>query len=108
MTSMWSQQGRMFRDVAGQRADLEFIRPCCDHIEVIQVNRVARVSDDRAYVAGQEIFAAADAKHKRTSTSCADHEIRHVSVNQSDAIRADHLPERRANSFKQPGSFPGD
>src|SRR5947209_17402243 len=37
---------RMLRDVAGQRTDLEFIRPGCDHVEVIQINRVARVSDE--------------------------------------------------------------
>ena len=99
---------RMLRDVAGQRTDLEFIRPGCDHVEVIQINRVARVSDDGAYIAGQKILAVADAKHERTSTPCADHEIRHVSVNQSDAVRANHLPKRRANSFKKPGFFPGD
>ena len=90
----------MLRAVSGERSDLEFVRPHRDDIEVVQVNRVASVSDNRAHIAGQKIFVVADTEHERTSTSRADHEIRHIGMNQRDAICADHLSKRRANSIK--------
>src|SRR5262249_22943117 len=96
---------RMLGDVPSKRTDFKFIRSGRDNIEVIQVNRVARVSDNRAHITGQKIFAVAYTEHERTSTTCADYEIRHISVNQSDAVRADHLPKRRANSIKKAGLF---
>ena len=95
------------RAVPGKRRDLEFVSPRRDYIEIVQVNCVAGVSDDCAHVAGQEIFAVTHAEHKRASTPRADHEIRDIGMDQSNAIRADHLAKRRANGGKQARFFSG-
>src|SRR5438132_13319545 len=97
----------MLGDVSGKRTDLELVRPRSHQIEVVQINCVPCVSDNRADVTGQKIFAVADAKHQRTSAARADHEIRHIRMNQRDAICAYDLPKRRSNSLKQPPPFPG-
>ena len=96
---------RMLGAVPRKRRDLEFVSPCRDYIEIVQVNCVAGVSDDCANVAGQEIFAVTYAKHKRASPPRADHEIRDIGMDQSNAIRADHLAKRRANGCKQARFF---
>ena len=76
---------------AGDRADLEFVALDRDDIEVVQVNRLARVSDDRADVAGEEIFVFANSEDERTATARADDEVRDVLMDERDAIRADDL-----------------
>ena len=62
----------MLAAVACERADLELVSPDRDDIEVVQINGIAGVGDDRAHVAGQEIFVLADAEHERASASRAD------------------------------------
>ncbi len=57
---------------AGERADLEFVRLERDDVEVVQINRVARVGDDRADIAGEKILVFANAEHERTATARAD------------------------------------
>src|SRR5262249_55213306 len=54
---------RMLSDIACKRTDFELIRSSRDDIEVVQINSIARVSDDRAYIAGQKHFAVADSEY---------------------------------------------
>ncbi len=82
---------------AGDRADLEFVALDRDDIEVVQINRVARVGDDRADVAGEEILVLANSEHERTAAARADDEIRNVLMDERDAISADDLLQRRAH-----------
>ena len=65
-----------------------------DDIEIVKVNCVAGVSDDRAHVAGEKIFILADAEHERAAAPRADDEIWDVGMNQRDAVGADDLLER--------------
>src|SRR5205823_11530399 len=97
----------MLGAVSGKRSDLELLRPRCHHIEVVQVNSVAGVSDNCAHIAGQKIFAVANPEHEGTSTASADHEIWHISMDQRDTVCADHLSKRRTNSVKKAGLFSG-
>ena len=87
---------------AGERADLEFLPLDRDDIEVVQVNRVARVGDDRADVAGEEVFLFADAEHERAAASRADDEIRDVLVHERDAVGADDLLQRGTDGDDEP------
>ncbi len=82
---------------AGDRADLEFVALDRDDIEVVQVNRVARVSDDRADVAGEKIFVFANTEDERAAAARADDEVRNVLMDERDAISADDLLQRRAH-----------
>ena len=59
-----------------ERADVEIVAVDRDEIEVIQVNNVARVSDNRAHVAGEKIFVFADAENERAAAPRADDKIR--------------------------------
>ena len=63
---------------AGQRADLEFVALDRDEVEVVQVNRVAGVGDDRAHVAGEKIFVLADSEDERAAAPRADDEIGNI------------------------------
>src|SRR4030088_530416 len=74
-----------------ERADLELIALNRDHIEIVQVNGVAGVSDNGADIAGQKIFLFADAEHERTTAARSDHETGNVRMNQSDAVSANDL-----------------
>src|SRR5438046_2033410 len=87
----------MIATFSGERSDLEFVLFQRDHIEVIQVNSVAGVSDDCAHIARQKIFAFANPEDERASSSRADHKIRNIRVDQGNAICADHLLKRGAN-----------
>ena len=51
--------------VTRNRADLEPIRRHRDDVEVVQVNCVARVGDDGADVAREEVFVFANSEHER-------------------------------------------
>ena len=68
----------MIATFSGQRADLEFVSLYRDNIEVIQVNGVARVSDNRAHITCQKILFLANAEDERAAATSADHEVRHV------------------------------
>ena len=69
---------RVVAALAGERADLEFVALDRDEIEVVQVNRVARVGDDRAHIAGEKIFVLADAEDERAAAPRADDEIGNI------------------------------
>ena len=86
---------------AGERADLEFVALDRDEIEVVQVNGVARVGDDRADIAGEKIFVLADAEDERAAAPGADDEIGNVAVDERDAVGADDLLQRRANGVDE-------
>ena len=88
--------------LAGDRADLEFVALDGDDVEVVEVNRIARVGDDGADVAGQKIFLFADAEDERTSAASPDDEIWNVAMNQRDAVCSDDLAQGRAHRIDQP------
>ena len=94
--------------LARQRADLELVAFDCHHVEVVQVNRVARIGDDRAHIAGQKIFVFANSENERAAASRANDEIGDVSVNNRDAVGADDLFQGRAHGIDQTrlGIFP--
>src|SRR5207237_10466486 len=79
--------------LARDRADLEFIARDRDNIEIVKVNCVASVSDDRAYVAGKKILILTDAEHEGRTAARTNHELFDVGVNERDAVGADHLLE---------------
>src|SRR5256885_3545314 len=87
----------MIATFSGERSDLEFVLLQLDHIEVIQVNSVAGVSNDCAHIAGQKIFAFTNPENQRASSSRTDHKIRNIRVDEGNAICADHLLKRGAN-----------
>ncbi len=87
--------------LAGDRTDFELAALDGHHVEIVQVNGVARVGDDCAHVAGQKIFVFAHAEHERTATARADDKIRNVGVNQRDSVSADHLLQRRSHGVDQ-------
>ena len=87
--------------LARERADLEFVALDRDEIEIVQVNGVARVGDDRAHVAGKKIFILPHAENERTAAPRADDEIGNIRVNERDAVSADDLLQRGAERFHQ-------
>ena len=91
---------------AGQRTDLEFIALDRDEVEIVQVNRVAGVGDDRAHIAGQKIFVLADSEDEWAATPRADDEIGNIRMDQRDAVCADGLLQSRAQCFHQQGLVP--
>ena len=92
--------------LAGERADLEFVALDRDEIEIIQVNGVAGVGDDRAHVTGEKIFVLPDAEHERAAAPRADDEIGNVGVDQRDAVGADDLLQRSAQRFHEQRFMP--
>ena len=86
---------------ARHRADLEPVSLHRDDIEVVQVNGVARVGDDRAHIAREEILLLAHAEDERTAAPRADDEIRDVAMDERDAVSADHLLQRRPHGRHQ-------
>src|SRR5437763_12343767 len=87
--------------LARDRADFEFIARDRDDIEIVKINGVASVSDDRAYVAGEKILILTDAEHEGRTAARTNHELFDVGVNERDAVRADHLLEGGASGVDQ-------
>src|SRR5438034_11311164 len=87
--------------LARDRADLEFIARDRDNIEIVKVNCVASVSDDRAYVAGKKILILTDAEHEGRTAARTNHELFDVGVNERDAVGADHLFKRGTRGIDQ-------
>src|SRR5437899_4212049 len=78
-------------DLAGDRTDLERVAGNRNDIEIVKINGIASVRDDRADIAGEKIFIFANAEHERRAATGTNHEILDVGMNQSDAVSADHL-----------------
>ncbi|MEY2601709.1 MAG: hypothetical protein QOJ36_1028, partial [Verrucomicrobiota bacterium] len=83
------------------RADVEILAVECNQIEIIQVNDVAGMSDNRAHVAGEKVFVFADSENERTPPPRANNEVWDIAMNDSDAIRSDDLLERRPRGVDQ-------
>ena len=96
----------MVAPLAGQRTDLEFVALDRDQVEVVQVNRVAGVGDDRAHVAREKIFILPDAEHERAATPRADDEIGNIGMHDRDAVSADDLLQGRPERFDKEGFVP--
>src|SRR5438445_1558281 len=77
--------------LARDRADLEFIARDRDNIEIVKINCVAGVSDNRAHVAGEKILILTDAEHERRTATRTNHELFDVGVNERDAVGAEYL-----------------
>ena len=74
-----------------ERHDFKLVAFKRDKIEIVQVDCVAGVSDDRTHVARQKIFVFANTEHERTPATRADNEIGNVCVHDGDAVCADNL-----------------
>src|SRR5438105_12888212 len=88
--------------VASDRADLEGVPRNGDDIKIVQINGIARVSHDCADVTGEEILILAHAENQRRTAAGSDKEIFDISVNEGDAVGADHLFQRCAGRVHQP------
>src|SRR5256885_134502 len=83
-------------DLARERADLECVARDGDNIEVVKVNGVAGVGDNRAHVAGEKIFIAPNAEYERAAPPGADNEVFDVGMDERNSIGANDLLERGA------------
>src|SRR5207248_11297237 len=77
--------------IARDRADFEFIARDRDDIEIVKINGVAGVSDDRAHVAGEKILIFTDAEDEGRTAPRTNHELPDVGMNERDAVGTDHL-----------------
>ena len=59
------------------------------------------MGDDGADIAGEEVFLLAHAEDERATAPGAHEEVRNVSMNESDSIRADDLSQSRANGVDE-------
>src|SRR5260370_452898 len=66
------------------------------------------MSDDRADIAGEEIFILANPENERTATTGADDKIRDIGMNNRDSVSADDLLQGRAHGVDEArlGIFP--
>src|SRR5438067_6435658 len=80
--------------LARDRTDFEFIARDRDDIEIVEINSVASVSDDCAYVAGEKILILTDAEDQRRTTPRTNHELFDVGMNERDAIGTNYLFKR--------------
>src|SRR5438067_10869434 len=87
--------------LASDRADFEFIARDRNDIEIIKINGVAGVSDDRAHVAGEKILILTDAEHEGRTAPRTNHEFFDVGMNERDAVGADHLFKRSTRGVNQ-------
>src|SRR5205823_14828576 len=87
--------------LARDRADLEFIARDRDNIEIVEINGIAGVSDDRAHVAGEKILILTDAEHEGRTAPRTNHEFFDVGMNERDAVGADHLFKRSTRGVNQ-------
>ena len=85
----------------GEAADLEVIARDDGDVEIVQIDHVARVSDDGVDVAREEVLALADAKHQRRAASRADQQLRVVPVHDGDAVGAGDFAERAADGLDE-------
>src|SRR5207237_4130574 len=76
--------------LARDRANLEFIARDRDNIEIVKINCVAGVSDNRAYVAGEEILMLTAAEHERRTATRTNHEGFDGGLNEGDAVATDY------------------
>ena len=67
----------------------------------MQINGVARVGDDGAHVAGEEILALADAEHQRAAAPRADDESGRSWWIDGDAVGADDLLQGAAQRLDE-------
>ena len=88
--------------IASDRADFEGVPRNGDDIKIVQVNSVASVSHDCADVTGEKILILAHAQNERRTATGSDQKIFDMSVNEGDAVGADHLFQRRAGRVHQP------
>src|SRR6476619_4077904 len=86
---------------ARDRADFEFIARDRDNIEIVKINCVAGVSDNRAHVAGEKILILTDAEHQRRTAARTNHKLLDVGMNERDAVGADYLLKRSTRGVDQ-------
>ena len=77
---------------ADEAADLELVPRDRGDVEVLQINRLPRIGDDGAHVAGKKILPLPHAEHERRTAPRTDNRIRHIAMHEDDAVGAhDHL-----------------
>ena len=82
---------RVLAGCAIERTDFEFVTLDRDDVEIVQVNCVPRVGDNRTDITGQKIFMLAHAEHERTAAARTDDEVGNIGMNESDSICANDL-----------------
>src|SRR5438034_11404205 len=88
--------------LARDRTDFEFIARDRDDIEIVKINSVASVSDDRAYVAGEKILILTNPEDQRRTAPRTNQELFDVGMNERDAIGTNYLFKRGTCSVNQP------
>ena len=74
-----------------------------DNFVVVEIDCVARMGDDGADVAREEMLALSDAEHERTPTAGADKHAGNIRMYDRDAIGADDLSQRFPHGLDQRG-----
>src|ERR1044071_5601103 len=87
--------------LAGDRADFEFVALHRDDVEIVQIDCVPGVSDDRADVAREKILLFANAEDERAAAARTDDEVGNVAVDKRDSVGADDLAQRGANGIDE-------
>src|SRR4029077_15944068 len=87
--------------LARSRTELEFVARDRDNIEIVKINCVAGMSDDRAHVAGEKILILAHAEHQRRTATRTNHELFDVGMNERDPVGADYLLQRGTRGIDQ-------
>ena len=85
-----------------QAGDFKIVAIERNDVVVPQVNSFPRVPNDGAYVAGEKIFAFADAQDQRAAAPRADDHVSNIFVYDGDAISAGDFLERVPDGFHQP------
>ena len=68
-------------------------------VVIVEINDFFRVRDDGVGVAGQKIFALADADDERRTAPRADNRVRLVGANHREAVSADDFAQRVADGL---------
>src|SRR5690242_2127579 len=87
---------RMLPRCPFDRTDLETFAVERDEIEIVEVNYVPGVRDNRADIAREEILVFADAEDERAPSPGADYEIGNVRVHECDPVSPNDLLQRIA------------
>ena len=86
-----------------KRGNIEAIRPEGDDFVIVEIDRLARVRDDGANVAGKEMLAFPNAEHERAPAPRADKHAGNIRMNDGDAVGADDLPQRFPHGLDERG-----
>ncbi len=88
---------------ACERGNIKPIGSKGNDFVIVEIDRLARVRDDRGNIAGKEMLSLPHPEHERTPASRADQHAGNVGMNHGNAIGADDLPKRFPHGFDKRG-----